>query len=207
MTPAVATETLAVSMCAGCASTFRLPRVCSAASAVRCARSMTSASPCRKARRSGWWVKAGAARPRRRAASCARSIRPAGRCCIARGTAAVVDLAPMSAAELAPLRKEIQMIFQDPFGSLNPRMTLFDNVGEPLLVHGMRSRRASGWIAWRNCCGWWGCGRSSCIASRTRSAAGSASASALRGRWRPDPGWWWRTSRCPRWTFRCRRRC
>ena len=43
--------------------------------------------------------------------------------------------------ELAPLRKEIQMIFQDPFGSLNPRMTLFDNVGEPLLVNGMRSRR------------------------------------------------------------------
>ena len=53
----------------------------------------------------------------------------------------IVDLAPMSPAELGPLRKEIQMIFQDPFGSLNPRMTLFDNVGEPLLVNGMRSRR------------------------------------------------------------------
>jgi peptide/nickel transport system ATP-binding protein len=53
----------------------------------------------------------------------------------------VVDLAPMSAGELGPLRREIQMIFQDPFGSLNPRMTLFDNVGEPLLVHGMRNRR------------------------------------------------------------------
>jgi peptide/nickel transport system ATP-binding protein len=52
----------------------------------------------------------------------------------------VVDLAPMSRQELAPLRKEIQMIFQDPFGSLNPRMTLLDNVGEPLLVNGMRSR-------------------------------------------------------------------
>jgi peptide/nickel transport system ATP-binding protein len=54
---------------------------------------------------------------------------------------AIVDLAPMSSSELGPLRKEIQMIFQDPFGSLNPRMTLFDNVGEPLLVNGMRSRR------------------------------------------------------------------
>jgi peptide/nickel transport system ATP-binding protein len=32
------------------------------------------------------------------------------------------------------------MIFQDPFGSLNPRMTLFDNVGEPLLVNGMTNR-------------------------------------------------------------------
>jgi peptide/nickel transport system ATP-binding protein len=36
----------------------------------------------------------------------------------------------------------MQMIFQDPFGSLNPRMTLFDNVGEPLLVNGLRDRRA-----------------------------------------------------------------
>ena len=53
----------------------------------------------------------------------------------------VVDLAPMSGAELKPLRRDVQMIFQDPFGSLNPRMTLLDNVGEPLLVNGMRSHR------------------------------------------------------------------
>ena len=53
----------------------------------------------------------------------------------------VVDLAQMSAGQLGPLRKDIQMIFQDPFGSLNPRMTLFDNVGEPLLVNGMRRRQ------------------------------------------------------------------
>ncbi len=51
-----------------------------------------------------------------------------------------VDLAPLSRRDLRPLRAEIQMIFQDPFGSLNPRMTLFDNVGEPLLVNGMRNR-------------------------------------------------------------------
>ncbi|HEY3847317.1 MAG TPA: ABC transporter ATP-binding protein [Acetobacteraceae bacterium] len=71
-----------------------------------------------------------------------RAIEPSGGQILYRtGSDAVVDLAPMSAADLAPLRKEIQMIFQDPFGSLNPRMTLFDNVGEPLLVHGMRSRR------------------------------------------------------------------
>ncbi len=54
---------------------------------------------------------------------------------------AVVDLAPMSRAELRPLRPDIQMIFQDPFSSLNPRMTLFDNVGEPLLVNGLSNRR------------------------------------------------------------------
>jgi peptide/nickel transport system ATP-binding protein len=35
----------------------------------------------------------------------------------------------------------MQMIFQDPFTSLNPRMTLLDIVGEPLLVHGLKRRR------------------------------------------------------------------
>jgi peptide/nickel transport system ATP-binding protein len=53
----------------------------------------------------------------------------------------VVDLAPLSRAALRPVRPQIQMIFQDPFGSLNPRMTIFDNVGEPLLINGMRDRR------------------------------------------------------------------
>ncbi|TXL74480.1 ABC transporter ATP-binding protein [Vineibacter terrae] len=52
-----------------------------------------------------------------------------------------VDLAALSPAALRPLRAEIQMIFQDPFSSLNPRMTLLDNVGEPLLVNGMKNRR------------------------------------------------------------------
>jgi peptide/nickel transport system ATP-binding protein len=54
----------------------------------------------------------------------------------------VVDLAQLSRKELRPLRPDIQMVFQDPFGSLNPRMTLLDNVGEPLLVNGLRDRRA-----------------------------------------------------------------
>ncbi len=53
-----------------------------------------------------------------------------------------VDLARLSRAELRPLRPQMQMIFQDPYGSLNPRMTLFDIVGEPLLVNGLRDRQA-----------------------------------------------------------------
>jgi peptide/nickel transport system ATP-binding protein len=53
----------------------------------------------------------------------------------------VVEMGKLRAAELRALRREMQMIFQDPFTSLNPRMTLLDLVGEPLLVHGMRSRR------------------------------------------------------------------
>jgi peptide/nickel transport system ATP-binding protein len=71
-----------------------------------------------------------------------RAIDPTGGQILYRTRAAhVVDLAHLPPAELLPLRAEIQMIFQDPFGSLNPRMTLLDNVGEPLLVNGMKNRR------------------------------------------------------------------
>ncbi len=52
-----------------------------------------------------------------------------------------VDLAKLTRAQLHPLRPQMQMIFQDPYSSLNPRMTLFDIVGEPLLVNGMRNRK------------------------------------------------------------------
>jgi peptide/nickel transport system ATP-binding protein/oligopeptide transport system ATP-binding protein len=41
----------------------------------------------------------------------------------------------MSEGEFRPLRRQIQMIFQDPFGSLNPRMTIFSIVGEALEIH------------------------------------------------------------------------
>ncbi|MGI9148954.1 MAG: ABC transporter ATP-binding protein [Chloroflexota bacterium] len=51
-----------------------------------------------------------------------------------------VDVARLPRARLRPLRREMQMIFQDPFSSLNPRMTLLDIVGEPLLVNGVRNR-------------------------------------------------------------------
>jgi peptide/nickel transport system ATP-binding protein len=57
------------------------------------------------------------------------------------GEGAVVDVARLSAHRLRPLRRQMQMIFQDPFSSLNPRKTLLDIVGEPLLVNGMRNRR------------------------------------------------------------------
>ena len=53
----------------------------------------------------------------------------------------VVDLARLPRRELRPLRREIQMIFQDPFSSLNPRKTLLEIVGEPLFVNGVKDRR------------------------------------------------------------------
>ncbi|MGE0658668.1 MAG: ABC transporter ATP-binding protein [Reyranellaceae bacterium] len=47
------------------------------------------------------------------------------------------DIAPLSRRQMQPYRKMMQIIFQDPFSSLNPRMTAGDIVGEPMLVHGL----------------------------------------------------------------------
>ena len=49
------------------------------------------------------------------------------------------DIVPLSKSELRPVRRSMQIVFQDPFASLNPRMTAGDIVGEPLSVHGLAS--------------------------------------------------------------------
>ncbi|MEN3149873.1 ABC transporter ATP-binding protein [Neorhizobium sp. IRAMC:178] len=49
----------------------------------------------------------------------------------------VVDLAKLEGRELKAARRELRMVFQDPFGSLNPRMTVAQVIGEPLLVNGL----------------------------------------------------------------------
>ena len=48
-----------------------------------------------------------------------------------------IDIASASPNQLKSLREEIQIIFQDPYSSLNPRMKVASIIGEPLLVHGM----------------------------------------------------------------------
>ncbi|MBI2348221.1 MAG: ABC transporter ATP-binding protein, partial [Deltaproteobacteria bacterium] len=45
------------------------------------------------------------------------------------------DLARMTDAELRPLRRKMQVVFQDPYSSLNPRMTIGQIISEPILVH------------------------------------------------------------------------
>ena len=45
------------------------------------------------------------------------------------------DIAHLTSAELRPFRRQIQMVFQDPYSSLNPRMSAGSIVGEPLAIH------------------------------------------------------------------------
>jgi peptide/nickel transport system ATP-binding protein len=51
----------------------------------------------------------------------------------------LVDILKLSREQLKPYRRQMQIIFQDPFSSLNPRMTVMDIVSEPLRIHGIAS--------------------------------------------------------------------
>jgi len=66
-----------------------------------------------------------------------RAVKPTAGEVLLRDNGEVVDVASVPKTRLRSLRRQMQMIFQDPFSSLNPRMTLLDIVGEPLLVHGV----------------------------------------------------------------------
>jgi oligopeptide transport system ATP-binding protein len=48
-----------------------------------------------------------------------------------------VDITHHDKAQMRPLRRRLQMVYQDPYGSLNPRMKVSDIIGEPLVVHGL----------------------------------------------------------------------
>lgn len=51
------------------------------------------------------------------------------------------DLSTMQGEELRQMRRRMQMVFQDPYASLNPRMTVGEIIGEPLIVHGLSSAK------------------------------------------------------------------
>jgi peptide/nickel transport system ATP-binding protein len=66
-------------------------------------------------------------------------IEPSGGTIRVRG----IDITAMDAAEMLPYRRRMQMIYQDPYASLNPRMSAGEIVGEPLVIHqvGLRHER------------------------------------------------------------------
>lgn len=52
-----------------------------------------------------------------------------------------MDILKLGAMEMRGIRRHIQMVFQDPHSSLDPRMTVLKSVGAPLLIHGLATRR------------------------------------------------------------------
>jgi peptide/nickel transport system ATP-binding protein len=73
-----------------------------------------------------------------------RAVRPDAGSIIFNDHGQPLDVLALEGEQLKRFRRQVQFIFQDPFGSLNPRMTVFDIIEEPLAIHGIgdaRSRR------------------------------------------------------------------
>ena len=106
------------------------------------ARSTASASTSPRRDPRAWSASPAAASPPWAAPCCACSSPPTARILFDGH-----DLTRLPQAQLRPLRRKMQMIFQDPYASLNPRMTVGATVGEPLDIHALapsagRARRA-----------------------------------------------------------------
>ena len=104
---------------------------------LRSRRSTTSVSTSARARRSGWSASRG----------CGKSTTGRAILQLYKPTAGEVnfdgrDLATLKGGELRRMRREMQMIFQDPYASLNPRMTVGSIIGEPLEIHNLAKGKA-----------------------------------------------------------------
>ena len=97
------------------------------------------------------------------------------------------DITKLKRRQMRPVRRDIQIVFQDPYASLNPRMTVREIVGEPLRIHGLY-RGSEGRRRVEELLRTVGMSPSTPIGSRTSSRAVSASESALRARLRSTRG-------------------
>lgn len=70
-----------------------------------------------------------------------RALPPTDGDIIFRNNGSAVNLAQVPKSSLKPVRRQMQMIFQDPFSSLNPRMTVHDIISEPMLVNRVGTSR------------------------------------------------------------------
>ena len=113
-----------------------------------------------------------------------------------------VELATLKGEPLRKLRQRFQMIFQDPYSSLNPRMTVGSIVVEPLDIHGIGTRQGAPGARPGSCSGSWASAAPPPAGSRTSSAAASASASGSRERSPSTRTSWSPTSRSARSTSR-----
>ena len=96
-----------------------------------------------------------------------------------------IDVLALKGNALERFRPRLQYMFQDPFHSLNPRMTVYDIVAEPLVIHGIATREGAASSGSRRCSPRSGSTCATCAAIRTASpaASGSGSASPARSRW------------------------
>src|SRR5262249_57686700 len=66
-----------------------------------------------------------------------RATEPTDGQVLLRRDGAMLDLTTLSRRQLKPIRKDVQVIFQDPFSSLSPPITVHEIISEPLLIHGL----------------------------------------------------------------------
>ncbi len=97
------------------------------------------------------------------------------------------ELVGLSAKEMRPLRRELAMVFQDPFGSLDPRLPVSELIAEPLRIHDVHPDEGARAPASRSSSGWSGSRPSTATGTPTSSPAGSASGSGSPGPSRLDP--------------------
>jgi len=112
-----------------------------------------------------------------------------------------VDIAPLERERLAEMRRKVQMIFQDPYGSLNPRSTVGRSVAQPLVIAGWQQGATAERVD--TLLRWVGLPADAKQRYPHEFSAASASASALPGRWRSVPSSSSATSRSRRSTSRC----